>query len=186
MKRLAVFLLILFLAACSSATADDSTLPPPGETVTAFFAYIEAGEYEEAQGLLSGEFSLLEVEEEYRGLIFGSLFHMDMPEEVGEGYAYVAITIRAVDFAAAMDEIMAEAFPWVFEDITANQLADRLDSLLIEILESDAAPIMSSIIGVRLELYEGEWRILSDRDFADAITGGMISFAEYTEQWQIQ
>jgi len=47
------------------------------------------------------------------------------------------------------------------------------------------APKVSNEIIVALEVFENQWKIIMSEAFADAITGGMLSFVEYAEQWLI-
>ena len=183
MKGFLLFFLIL-LVACSPAAAEE--IPPPGETVVAFLTHIQLGEYEEAYALAAGEmlYALKEIEEEYRG-IFESLSYGEMTETTEDGYAYVTFTINAVDFTAVMEGIMAEAFHMVFEDITVSELTDRVRTMLVDEMTADTAPILSREITVALEIYDGQWKIIIDEAFVDAITGGFFSFAEYAGQWML-
>ena len=183
MKKLLAGLsaLLLILFACSPGVG---AAPPPGDAVTAFLSYVQAGEYAEAQALILGESSLAlyDIEEEYKG-IFQKLSYENISETINGNQAHVQLTINAVDFAATMEEIMAEAFYWVFTDITVNELTDKVEVMFIEKMTDDTAPMLRSEVTVTLELHEGKWRIIADDDFADAVTGGLISFAEYAGQW---
>ena len=172
---------LLIIAACSPAAPE---LPPPGETITAFFDLMQTGEYAEAQDLLfdGAPLPLNEVEEEFRG-IFKNISYEIISEEVNGEEASVELNISATDFAAVMEEIMAEAFYWIFEGITENELANRIETMLLEKTASDTAPTTASYITVSLAAYEGQWQIVADYEFADAITGGLFSFAEYAGQW---
>ena len=174
---------ILVLAACSGA-ADALDIPPPSETVSAFLTYVRDGEYEEARGLTlnDGHFLLDEIEKEYRG-IFGTLSYDDVSEEIEDGFAYVTLTISAVDFATVMDRVMSDAFHLVFENITVNDLTDRISDMFMEQMTADYAYTIKQEIVISLEIYDGQWMINMDEALVDAVTGGLLSFAEYAGQW---
>jgi len=179
MKKL--FLLLLLLAACSRGPAG----PAPSEVVSDFLAYVQAGEFAEASELVSGGSPLGfdRVEEEYRR-IFEKLSYEHILEETDGSEAFVTLTVTAFDFGLAMEELMAEAFYWVFMDITAEELAEMLETSLIATIESEFAPMLESEVTVRLERSEDGWLIAADDAFADAVTGGLFSFAEYVGGWQ--
>ena len=175
------FAFAFILTACSTAA---SNLPPPGDVVAVFLDHIQVGEYIQAQELLYDDsiLPLHEIEDEFHG-IFTNISYDIISEEIGENSADVTLRINSVDFSAVMEDIMSEAFNWIFEDITTAQLSDRIETLLIQKMESDTAPQIQSDVVVTLLADDGAWRIAADQDFANALTGGLFSFAEYAGQW---
>ena len=185
MKILPVSLvLFVVMTACSPATE----LPPPGETVATFLQHIQSGEYDEAQLILThnSSLNLNEIEEEFRSFFYNISYEV-ISEVISEsitGYVgYVELSINAPDFFAVMDEVMVHAFYWAFEDISEEELASRIEELLVENMDSDEVPLIVSDVTVTLQLEDEQWRIVAGHAFADAVTGGLFSFAEYTGQW---
>ena len=156
----------------------------PSETITAFLAHIQAGEYAEAHGLILGESPIFfyDIEEEYSG-IFKNLSYHNISERKDNGQAFVTLTIGAVDFAAVMEEIMIETFNLIFTEITQEELMEEIDYMLMDKMTAHDAPRISNEVIVTLEVFDNQWKIIMSEAFADAITGGMLSFVEYAEQW---
>jgi len=183
MKKLYGWLLslgsIIIFTACSLGAGNT---PPPSETVTAFLAHIQAVEFAEADELILGDISLYEIEEEHRGM-FANLSHEHISESINGSQASVTLTINAVDFVAVMDEVMVEAFYLAFTEISAAELAILIETALIEGMTSSTAPIASSEVTVTLEMSDGEWKIIADDTFVNAVTGGFFSFAAYADEW---
>ena len=181
MKKLSLILILFFFAACSQGSSSVS----PSDTVHSFLTHIQMGEYEEAQGLIVDEspLALYEIEEEYRGIFNNLSFGDIVSEEINGASSYVRLTVKALDFASLMEEVMTEAFVWIFSDITSTELSEKIKELLIEKINAEYPPIISSDVSVNLVRQEGRWKIAMDYSFADAVTGGMISFAEYAGQW---
>ena len=183
MKKFFLLILLLLMSACSP---EPDRLPCPIEPIMDFLTYIQSGEFTEAHKLTIGESPLYQIEEEYR-VIFQNLSYRDRDitgiicHESEE--AEVILTISTVDFAAVMEDVMEEAFPFVFMDITVADLLEMVSELMLERMLDEAAPIVSNEVTVYLELHEGQWKIIVDENFADAVTGGMLSFARYVEEW---
>jgi len=158
----------------------------PSETVTAFLTHIQTGEYGEAHRLILGESPIFfyDIEEEYSG-IFKNLSFSNMAQTTYEDKASVTLTINAVDFAAVMEDIMIETFNLIFTEITEEELMEEIDNMLMDKMTAVDAPRINNEVVVTLEVYENQWKIIMSEAFADAITGGMLSFVEYAEQWLI-
>lgn len=181
MKKIYLLCLLLFFSACGFGANTSS----PGDTVKAFLTYVQSGEYTEAQELVAygSLLALYDIEEEYRG-IFNMLSFGDISSvEINGTNSHVRLTVNAFDFASLMEDVMAEAFNWIFMDISAAELTSKIEALLKEKINMDYPPILSKEVTVNLEYLEGRWKIVMDKAFADAVTGGMISFAEYAGQW---
>ena len=180
---LSFFAIVLILSACSAATAAPQP-PPPGEVITTFMTFVKNGEYEEAQALIyeGSPFALDEIEEEYRG-IFTNITYEHISETIDGDQAHVVLSINSVDFSAVMEEVMNEAFLWAFDDLTIGELTDRVEALMIEKMVSGSAPTVTNEVTVTLGLHNNQWKIQADAYFADSVTGGMFSFAEYIGQW---
>jgi len=159
--------------------------PSPREAVTTFLTYIQQGEYTEAHGLLLGDLPifLYEIEEEYSG-IFQKLSFRDISETISGSQASVTLTISAVDFAAVMGEVMAEAeaFLEIFQETTFDELLEQIDLMLMEKMTSDTAPMVNNEITIALQISEDQWKIVADGNLADAVTGGMLSFVETVDE----
>ena len=200
MRRLLVsfcMLLMGVLVGCSPAQSwTVEEMPHAPDTVAAFFEYLQTGEYEAAQAMLAEESALVlsEMELVYKDAIFRNLTLVEILEHGELGWvdddtnemhqsANVTLSVNAVDFAAVMDAVMMEAFLWAFGDITVRELTDRIGELLVEKMNDNDAPMISETLVVELIPDDGEWRIVADEAFADAVTGGLLSFAEYADGW---
>ncbi|MCL2016841.1 MAG: hypothetical protein FWG68_11415 [Defluviitaleaceae bacterium] len=199
----AVLLFVLFgmigfvgFAIVSSCAAENIYGPPPDELVATFLDYLQAGEYLAADSLVSAEspVSLHDVEEEYRG-IFHNLSYSDITATINGSQATVAVTITNLDFAMLMDNIMNEVFHLIFTEITSEELTEIINNRLIEKLSADSAetpetsatpatpttPTIEKSVTVNLTVIENYWHIIVDEPFADAITGGLLSFVAYAQ-----
>ncbi|MCL1997824.1 MAG: hypothetical protein FWG65_03565 [Turicibacter sp.] len=174
MRKLVLLLLLAFVG-CS----DDAEQNSPSETMSIFLEYMTTAQFTEAQAMLIGDFSLYEIEEEYRG-VFSELTYEIISETIDDESAYVELALDTIDFAAVMEEVMSNAFSLVFLDISAEEFAREVETLLQNVLESPPTTTINATI--ELQLHE-EWRIVANSYFADAITGGLLSFAESISEW---
>ena len=168
---------LLLLSACSQKTS-----APPGEVVSTFLSHIKAGEYTEAYGLLLGDYPVSLYEMEHTG-IFQKLSYDSILEDIQGDKAFVTVNISSLDFVKLMEDVMAEAFHMIFTDITQYELISRLESMFMKKMATYSGPIISNKVTVMLEVYDGQWKIIADNAFADAMTGGLLSFAEYAGEW---
>ena len=175
MKKLFSTILLLLLAACTGPQAS------PVETVEAFLGHLRTGAHAQALGYLAGgadPLALAQLEDAHSD-IFQQLAYADLAEVRVDGtQAQVALTITAVDFAAVMEGIMEEALYFVFADFPEEALTELVETMLYERMTYAYAPRLSQDITVALEQSGGQWRILADEAFANAISGGMLDFYE--------
>jgi len=171
---------MIFVSACFT-----EQVPPPGETVEAFFAHIQAEEYFEANQLFLNESTtfLYEVGMEYSG-IFQNLSYENILEYVDDDRAYVRLSISTVDFAKVMESVISDAFFWVFREISVDELYELIKDTLIDRIAADDVTMTENEVLMKLELVNGEWRILPEDELLDGLSGGVLSFREYVLGWE--
>jgi len=182
MKKLFIVFVALLVFTSCSRTPGEHPAPLASETVTAFLGLIQEGNYEEATALATDDpFSGLEPE--YRVIFQNLSYDISFESIVDDLYATVSLTISTIDFTAIMDDVMTEAFYWVFMEISDRELLAKIETLLLEKLSEEDAPTISTDLDIHLELYENEWKIIVDEALTNALTGGLVSFADYVSSW---
>ena len=178
MKKLFLCVVLFMFTACAGAGTPGAS---PSDAVTTFLAHVQAGEYDEASAIILGNdpMALADLEEEHRYL-FQGLSYVNVTETVSGQRALVTLTITSVDFADVMAQIMADAelFLSIFEDVIYTELFDMVETMMIETITSGLAPTTSGEVTVALEKFYGQWRIIANEDFANAVTGGWLYFVE--------
>jgi len=181
LKIFFAFFLLLIVTSCTPQVLG----PPPNEVVATFLGHLQASEYYEADAFVIAEspVSFQDVEEEYRG-IFHNLTYGEMTEIINGNYATVTVSITNVYFTTLMDSIINEIFHLIFTDITDVELTEIIETMLIERLNSDTSQYdrLTTEVTVNLMVFENYWRIIIDEPFADAMTGGLLTFVAEAQQ----
>jgi len=178
MRRYFLVTFILFiLTACSREAL------PPAQAVTGFIDAVINWDYEAARGFIAGDspIPIFEIEEEYRNA-FTLIIYTDTVETIENGSASVSLSLYTVDFAALMEEIMVEAFDYIFQEISTYQLTGIINSMLLERINAGDAPSAYRELTAYLELHDDVWKISPNHDFYDALTGGLLSFTDYARE----
>jgi len=185
LTKFLILLQIIILSACSSREVVEP-VPPPYEAVSAFFEHLQEREYDEAQEMLHGvpAISIVDFSSDLAfKLLSYELIDYEIAIDDESSYSHVNLRISNTDFATIMETVLAEAFFWIFIEMTEAELNERIYQDLIEGMKAEDAPTREVEYSMRLELYEGAWKIVLDEALADALTGGMLSFAEYAAAW---
>lgn len=108
-------------------------------------------------------------------------FDYKLGEEVineEEGTATVETTITTYPFGTIFSNMMTTLFSEVFANpnMTDAQLEERMDALLIEGLKG-AEKSYTKTIKIQLKQENGTWVVQESNEMADALTGGMLSWA---------
>jgi len=82
-----------------------------------------------------------------------------------------------------MSSIMADIFHLVFEHISDIELAEQIVAMLYERMTAENSPTVRTTVDVRLQVTDGEWKVVPDDSFANALKGGWTNFAAYIEMW---
>ena len=183
MKIVLSLVILLVLSACT-VVGGLATPPNPNETITAFFAHVNAGEFNEADQLLSDTppISLKEIEADHSG-IFDHLDYQFVSETLEDNRAYLRVNVSALDFTRLMETVISEALFWVFVEMTEEELYALVNELLIEKMSAENAPVVTNEVTIVLELRNNAWQIVPDDALFDGVTGGVLSFAEYVAGW---
>lgn len=81
-----------------------------------------------------------------------------------------------------LKEVFSEAFFYVFlpeeEQPTEEEIKSKIVEIFKENLKEDDIKNKTSVVDVKLNLIEGQWKINQSDDLLNAITGGMITFVD--------
>lgn len=108
-------------------------------------------------------------------------FDYKLGEEVIDeeaGTATVETTITTYPFGDIFTKLMTDLFTEVFANpnMTDEQLSARMDALLIDGLKG-AEKTYTKTIKINLSLEDGQWVVQESDEMADALTGGMLTWA---------
>ena len=108
-------------------------------------------------------------------------FDYKLGEEVIDeeaGKATVETTITTYPFGDVFSTLMTKLFTEIFANpnMTDAQLDERMDALLIEGLKN-VEKTYTNTIKINLELEDGVWVVQESDEMADALTGGMLTWA---------
>ena len=108
-------------------------------------------------------------------------FDYEVGEEVineEKGTATVETTITTYPFGDILTKVMTNLISEVFANpnMSDDQLSARMDALLIDGLK-DIKKTYKKTVKINLKLEDGQWVVQESDDMADALTGGMLSWA---------
>ena len=153
--------------------------PNPRETLESFVNYFSNEDLEAADALLLKDenfsYSLNDVEEEFRALFFNA--EIVIIDGNSESENKFLLEVSAPDISHILASLMNDAFFWVFETQTEEELINRMLERLLFDIESGEAPIITRYVDVELILKEEKWFILPAPELLNALTGGLFGFA---------
>lgn len=174
MKKLFVLLLVfcmLFMTACGT--------PTPTEALKADMENAKSNPEEILSDVGDDGFG-----EEANKLLIDKILEFDyeLGEEVineEKGTATVETTITTYPFGDMLSSMMKKLISEVFANpnMTDDQLNARMDALLTDGLKN-LKKSYTKTIKIKLTLDDGQWVVEESDEMADALTGGMLSWAE--------
>ncbi len=112
-------------------------------------------------------------------------FEYDLGEEVINGEtATVETTITTYPFGDIFKTVITNYITAAFQSETVttdDQMLELMDKLLIEELEK-AEKTYTKTVTITLEQEDGAWVVQEDDEMANALTGGMLDFANNMNQ----
>ena len=171
-KKLAIVLLALvfcLVTACSKT-------PPVADALKADLENAKANPEEIVSSIGADAFG----EEATSALVDKILeFEYEIGEEKVDGdSATVELTVTTYPFGDIFTDLLTKIMSSGEElaNMTEDELNDWIGDTLTEMLDG-AEKTYTETISVPLELEDDQWVVQEDEDFANAITGGMMDFA---------
>jgi len=174
MKKIFVLLLVLcmlFMTACGT--------PTPSEVLKADMENAKSSPEEILGDVGDDGFS----EASNKLLVEKILeFEYELGEEVineEKGTATVETTITTYPFGDMFTSMMTKLIAEVFANpnMTDKQLEARMDALMADGLK-DLKKDYTKTVKIKLALEDGQWVVQESDEMADALTGGMLSWAD--------
>lgn len=95
-----------------------------------------------------------------------------------EDTATVKVSITNVDMANAMSQAISEMIPLAFAGLSEEELEQKSTEAMISAIANNKDTTYTKEVDISLVKGENNWLIVPDNDLADAITGGLVSYAE--------
>ena len=92
--------------------------------------------------------------------------------------ATVKVSITNVDMANAMSQAISEMISLAFAGLSEEELEQKSTEAMISAIANNKDTTYTKEVDISLVKGENNWLIVPDNDLADAITGGLVSYAE--------
>jgi len=80
--------------------------------------------------------------------------------------------------ANAMSQAISEMIPLAFAGLSEEELEQKSTETMISAIANNKDTTYTKEVDISLVKGENNWLIVPDNDLADAITGGLVSYAE--------
>lgn len=94
-----------------------------------------------------------------------------------EDTATVKVSITNVDMTNAMGKAISEMIPLAFAGLSEEELEQKSTEAMISAIANNKDTTLTKEVDVSLVKGENNWQVVPDDALADAITGGLVSFA---------
>ena len=119
----------------------------------------------------------LENEETGKAFVENLTFEILSSTEEGDT-ATVKVSITNVDMANAMSQAISEMISLAFAGLSEEELEQKSTEAMISAIANNKDTTYTKEVEISLVKGENNWLIVPDNDLADAITGGLVSYAE--------
>lgn len=119
----------------------------------------------------------LENEETGKAFVENLTFEILSSTEEGDT-ATVKVSITNVDMANAMSQAISEMISLAFAGLSEEELEQKSTEAMISAIANNKDTTYTKEVDISLVKGENNWLIVPDNDLADAITGGLVSYAE--------
>lgn len=91
--------------------------------------------------------------------------------------ATVDVEITNTDMQVVLQEYFTYAFSLVFTEKSEEVVEEELENKLIELLNNEDVKLKSTEVSLILVKVDNKWNIESDKEFLDALSGGLLTLA---------
>lgn len=92
--------------------------------------------------------------------------------------ATVKVSITNVDMANAMGKAMTEMISLAFSGLSEEEMEQRSTEIILSAITDNKDITLTKEVDISLVKGENNWLIVPNDDLVDAITGGLVSYAE--------
>jgi hypothetical protein len=170
--------LVISLAGCGGESPEQAVNNALGAIKTADVD--TASKYIDYNGLMktgeSGSVNSEESEEMVKLMMKNLTYKVISSTENGDE-ATVQAEITNTDMSKIMSEFISEAFSLAFSGLSEEQMNAEMTNKFNELLNRDGNETVTKTVDIELTKAGSRWKIKISDDFADAVFGGMISYA---------
>ena len=179
---LSLVLLLALLCSCNSGKPYEKSLSNLLDSLKAC-NFDRAEEYVWGDGdLIDGldEDELTSQSRDFYKTMFSSLEYRIISSEMKDDTtAEIKVEITNVDIAPALEKFLEEAFSYIIENMYGgddDKTEAEIERILAECVKNTKLETFTREVMVEVKKDEGEWKVVvGEADFADAISGGMLS-----------
>lgn len=113
--------------------------------------------------------------EEMVKLFFRDLSYQVESSSVNGDEATVKTEITNTDMSLVLKNMIAQALPLAFSDISDEEMKDKTEQIFVDLLNSKDNKTVTNTVDIKLVKKDGQWKINFDEKFGDALLGGMLS-----------
>ena len=174
--------LVFSLVACggSGETAEQATKNALDAIKSAYSE--KAKEYVDYDELLDmGEDKKLDTEEQVKSdemakIIFEGLEYEILGSTENGESATVTANITNKDMSSVMSNLISQAFALAFSGLSGDEMDAKFEELMVELIQTEDKKVTEEI-NIDLVKADGKWKINMNDAFIDALSGGMMSYA---------
>lgn len=126
----------------------------------------------------SAETAVDDLGEEAAKMLMDGLTYEILSSEENDGTATVKVSITNMDMSAVMSDAITQMFSLIFSDITEEEMDEKTTEIFLSAMENNKDTTVTKEIDISLTKGEDIWLITPSDDLVDAITGGILSFAD--------
>ena len=177
-----VLVMVLSLASCGETGKAE-------EAVTNLFEAFKAGDFEKKNDYLLKDSDEADDEDEMFNHVFTKVdYTIVSSKKVSNDEVHVTAEITAPDMKIAVGEFFEKALEFAFANaFSENPLSEEdtekeMERLFIEATDREDLGTVTNEIVIKVLKTEDGWKVKADDDFADAVTGGMMTALSEMEQ----
>ncbi len=189
MKAVKFLTLVLSIAVLLVAFCSCNEGKPYEKSLSGMLDSLKACNFDKADEYVWGDGDIIdgldedeltsEAREFYKTLFSSIEYRIISSEMKDDATAEIKAEITNVDITPAIEKFIEEAFSYIIENMYGgddDKTEAEVERILAESVKNTKLETFTKEVTVEMRLDEGEWKVVvGDGDFADAISGGMIS-----------
>lgn len=119
-----------------------------------------------------------DMEVEMLRLVFQNLSYKIISSDEKGDEATVEAEITNTDMGSVMQELIQQLIVLAFSGIDESEIDAKMMEIMNQEVNKDEIETVTNTVTMNLKKTDGKWKISTDDALADALTGGMMTFAE--------
>ena len=111
-------------------------------------------------------------------LVFQNLSYKIISSDEKGDEATVEAEITNTDMGSVMQELIQRLIVLAFSGIDESEIDAKMMEIMNQEVNKDEIETVTNTVTMNLKKTDGKWKISTDDALADALTGGMMTFAE--------